>query len=62
MDDNRSVDVWIPVAAAGGLRFAKGADWATTRTSQWLTVTARLAPHATIAQADDAFPITVSMI
>jgi predicted permease len=50
--DNRAVDVWIPIAGAGGLRFAKGADWATTRTSQWLTVIARLAPGATIDQGE----------
>ena len=50
--DNRSVDVWIPIAAAGGLRFAKGADWVTTRSSQWLTVIARLAPGATIDRAE----------
>jgi predicted permease len=50
--DNRNVDVWIPIAAAGGLRFAKGADWATTRSSQWLTVIARLAPGATLNQAE----------
>jgi predicted permease len=40
------VDVWIPIAAADGLRFAKGADWRTTRTSQWLNIYARLAPNA----------------
>jgi predicted permease len=50
--DTRSIDIWIPIAAAGGLRFAKGADWATTRTSQWLTVIARLAPGVTIEQAE----------
>jgi predicted permease len=50
--DNRGVDVWLPIAGAGGLRFAKGTDWATTRTSQWLTVIARLAPGATIDQAE----------
>ena len=40
------IDVWIPIAAADGLRFAKGADWRTTRTSQWLNIYARLAPNA----------------
>ena len=50
--DNRNIDVWIPIAAAGGLRFVKGADWTTTRTSQWLTVVARLAHGATMAQAE----------
>jgi predicted permease len=49
--DNHDVDVWIPIAAAGGLRFDKDADWTTTRTSQWLTVIARLAPGATVEQA-----------
>jgi predicted permease len=50
--DTRDVDVWIPIAAAGGLRFAKGADWATRRNSQWLTVIARLAPGARIEHAE----------
>jgi predicted permease len=40
------LDVWIPIAAANGLRFAKGADWSTTRNSQWVTVLARLKPDA----------------
>ena len=40
------IDVWIPIAAAGGLRFAKSTDWATTRNSQWLTIIARLRPGA----------------
>ena len=45
------IDVWIPIAAAGGLRFAKGADWATTRNSQWLTIIARLKPGASLERA-----------
>ena len=45
------VDVWIPIAAANGLRFAKGADWATTRNSQWLSVIARLRPGANLQRA-----------
>ena len=45
------IDVWIPIAAANGLRFAKGADWATTRTSQWVSVIARLKPDANIERA-----------
>ena len=45
------LDVWIPIAAAGGLRFAKGADWATTRNSQWVTIIARLKPGANIERA-----------
>ena len=40
------VDVWIPIAAADGLRFVKGPDWRTTRQSQWLQIHARLAPNA----------------
>jgi predicted permease len=46
------VDVWIPIAAASGLRFAKGADWSTTRNSQWLNVIARLRPDATVERAE----------
>ena len=40
------IDVWIPVSAAEGLRFA-GAKWATERTSTWMTLVARLAPGVT---------------
>ena len=53
------IDVWIPIAAANGLRFAKGADWATNRNSQWVTILARLKPGANMeraaAQATAAF-------
>ena len=45
------IDVWIPIAAAGGLRFAKSTDWATTRNSQWLTIIARLRPGANVERA-----------
>ena len=45
------IDVWIPIAAANGLRFAKSADWATTRNSQWLSVIARLKPGASVERA-----------
>ena len=45
------IDVWIPIAAANGLRFAKGADWATTRNSQWLSIIARLKPGASQERA-----------
>jgi predicted permease len=45
------VDVWIPIAAAGGLRFAKGADWAATRNSQWLSIVARLKPGVSLEHA-----------
>jgi len=37
------VDVWVPVTAAEGLRFA-GSNWATDRTSTWLTVIGRVKP------------------
>ena len=55
----RDVDVWMPIAAAEGLRLPKGRDWATSGDSQWLLVIARLKPgvvaqHAT-AQANAAF-------
>jgi putative ABC transport system permease protein len=45
------IDVWIPIAAADGLRFAKGADWATTRNSQWVSIIARLKPGTTVERA-----------
>jgi predicted permease len=41
----RPIDVWIPIAASEGIRFA-GADWATNRTVQWMSVVARLNPGA----------------
>ncbi len=42
---SRPVDVWIPVSAGEGLRFA-GKDWATNRSSQWMAAVGRLAPGA----------------
>jgi predicted permease len=45
------LDVWIPIAAAEGLRFIKGPQWSTTRNSQWLSVYARLRPGVTEQQA-----------
>jgi predicted permease len=36
-----SVDVWIPISSAEGLRFM-GSDWATTRNGTWIRVLARL--------------------
>ena len=38
---SKGVDVWIPVSAAEGLRFA-GANWAKDRGSSWMSVVARL--------------------
>ena len=46
------IDVWIPIAAADGLRFAKGPDWSTTRNSQWLHVIGRLKPGVTLTHAE----------
>jgi predicted permease len=40
---SKPIDVWIPVTAAGGLRFA-GPIWATDRNSQWLSVIGRAKP------------------
>ena len=40
---SKGVDVWIPVAAADGLRFA-GENWAKDRNSAWMSVVARLKP------------------
>jgi predicted permease len=45
------VDVWIPIAAADGLRFIKGPEWRTTLRSQWVNIYARLAPNANVARA-----------
>ncbi|HEX7120721.1 MAG TPA: ABC transporter permease, partial [Gemmatimonadaceae bacterium] len=47
----RNVDLWIPIAAADGLRFIKGPEWRTTSGAQWLNIYARLAPGASPAQA-----------
>ncbi|HEY4303554.1 MAG TPA: ADOP family duplicated permease [Gemmatimonadaceae bacterium] len=51
----RKIDVWIPVSAANGLRFA-GANWATDRGSTWMTLVARLRPgiSSTVAGAQVA--------
>lgn len=45
------LEVWIPIAAAEGLRFVKGPTWSTTRNSQWLNIYARLRPGVTPEQA-----------
>lgn len=46
------IDVWLPVTAAEGLRFAKGDDWTTTPNSQWIYVFARLKPGVTTTHAE----------
>jgi predicted permease len=43
---SKGVDVWIPVSAGEGLRFA-GENWAKERRSSWMTVVARLKPGLT---------------
>src|SRR5438094_2816262 len=45
------VDVFIPISAAEGLRYA-GDDWATSRNNIWLEVYARLRPGMTAALAE----------
>ncbi|HEY4217329.1 MAG TPA: ABC transporter permease [Gemmatimonadaceae bacterium] len=45
------IDVFVPVEAADGLRFAHGADWATSANAQWINIIARLAPGASVDQA-----------
>lgn len=44
-------DVWLPIAAADALRFAKGPDWRTTHGATWLSIYARLAPRADTRRA-----------
>jgi hypothetical protein len=39
----KAIDVWIPVTAAEGLRFA-GTTWASDRTTSWLSVVGRAKP------------------
>ena len=46
-----TVDVWIPIAAADGLRFEKGPEWRTTSSSTWLRVYARLKDGASMDRA-----------
>jgi predicted permease len=54
-----NIDVWIPIAAADGLRFIKTPEWRTRRNAQWLSIYARLKPGASLdlarAQATAAF-------
>jgi predicted permease len=45
------VDLWLPIEAADGLRFARGPGWATSADAQWLNVIARLAPGVTVQHA-----------
>lgn len=55
----RDIDVWLPIAAADGLRFVKESDWATNPNSQWLLIIARLkkngVPQHAAAQATAAY-------
>ena len=45
------VDVWIPISAAGGLRFDNSPTWTTNRGNTWLRVIARIKPGASLALA-----------
>ena len=47
----RDVDVWLPIAAASGLRFEKDAGWSKSGGAQWLLIIARLKPDAVPAHA-----------
>ena len=42
--DFTNVDVWLPIAAASGLRFDSSPTWATNRNNSWLTLIARIKP------------------
>ena len=48
----RDVEVWLPITAADGLRFAKGSDWTTSANSQWLLILARLKPGVLVQHAE----------
>jgi predicted permease len=48
----RDVDVWLPVNAAPGFRFARETDWKTSSNSQWLLVVARLRPGVDVRHAE----------
>jgi putative ABC transport system permease protein len=47
---SQPIDVWIPVTAGEGFRFA-GEKWMTDRTSMWLSVVARVRPGVSDAVA-----------
>ena len=47
---SRVIDVWVPISAGEGLRFG-GRNWATDRTSSWMSVIARLEPNVSPAVA-----------
>ena len=49
--DFTNVDVWLPIAAASGLRFDSSPTWATDRSSQWLTLIARIRPGVSVPLA-----------
>jgi predicted permease len=42
--DLSTVDVWLPVSAAAGLRFDSSPTWTTNRGNTWLTIVARIRP------------------
>jgi len=48
----RDVEVWLPITAADGLRFAKGSDWTSSANSQWLLILARLKPGVLVQHAE----------
>jgi predicted permease len=39
-----TVDVWLPISAAAGLRFDSSPTWVTNRSNTWLTIVARIKP------------------
>jgi predicted permease len=55
---SRPIDAWVPISAGEGFRFG-GRNWATDRTSQWMSVIARLRPGVAeavaTAQVTDAY-------
>jgi putative ABC transport system permease protein len=51
--DFTNVDVWLPIAAASGLRFDSSPSWATNRSNQWLTLIARIKPGVNVPLATE---------
>jgi predicted permease len=49
--EKASVDIFIPITAAEGLRFA-GNNWSTSRGSYWLSAYARVRPGVSLAMAE----------
>jgi predicted permease len=56
-----AVDVWVPITAAGNLRWLREPNWMTVRNATWMRMVARLKPGYTAAQlAAESTPLNIA--